>query len=86
MKENKVEVKSKRSIVGQIVSDKMDKTRIVLITEVRRHPIYGKTYKYSHKIKAHDEENTFKTGDEVEIEETRPISRDKAWRIIRKIK
>ncbi len=62
---------------GVIVSDKMDKTVVVSVSRFIKHPLYGKFYKVSKKYKAHDEENKYKVGDKVEIEETRPISKDK---------
>jgi len=70
---------------GVVVSDKMDKTRTIKISGIRQHPKYGKTYAVSQKIKAHDEQNAYKLGDEVEIVETSPISKDKAWKIVRKL-
>jgi len=73
-------------LIGKITSDKMQKTRVVEILEMRRHPIYHKAYPITTKIKAHDEENSFKVGDIVEIIAVRPISRDKAWKITRKVK
>ena len=75
----------KRKIQGKIVSDKMDKTRVVSVTRLKKHPRYKKYYKVTRKFKAHDEKNEYKTGDEVIIEETRPISKDKRWKIIEKI-
>jgi len=85
-KENIVEIKKNiRKLVGVIVSDKMIKTRVVAIEEIRRHPIYLKSYKATSKIKAHDENNEYKTGDIVEIIQTRPLSGDKAWKIVRLI-
>lgn len=78
--------KAVRKMVGLIVSDKMTKTRVVQTTEIRRHPIYGKTFAVTAKIKVHDEEEAFKTGDKVEITQTRPKSRDKSWKITRKVK
>lgn len=73
-------------LIGKIISDKMTKTRTVAIVEMRRHPIYRKSYFVTTKIKAHDEQNAYKTGEVVEIEQTRPKSRHKAWRITRKVK
>jgi len=77
--------KKQRKLVGKIISDKMDKTRTIEVPETRRHPIYQKTFQVSSKIKAHDENNEFKTGDMVEIVETRPYSKNKAWKITKVI-
>lgn len=67
---------------GRVVSDKMDKTIVVEIATQKRHPKYGKRLKYSTKHKAHDENNTAKTGDIVRIMETRPLSKDKRFRLL----
>jgi small subunit ribosomal protein S17 len=72
-------------LIGKVVSDKMDKTRLVEITNVLLHPIYKKAYPVSKKIKAHDKDNAFKTGDVVEIKSVKPISKQKAWVISRKV-
>lgn len=77
--------KVKRVKVGTVVSDKMDKTVVVRIDSVRRHSKYKKTYKVSNKFKAHDENNEYHVGDKVEIEETRPLSKDKTFKVVRKI-
>jgi len=66
---------------GVVVSDKMDKTIVVSVSRFVKHPLYGKFYKVSKKYKAHDEENKYKTGDKVEIVETRPISKDKRFKV-----
>jgi small subunit ribosomal protein S17 len=66
---------------GVVVSDKMTKTRVVLIERVYRHPRYERVVKRSKKLKAHDEANQSKAGDRVLIEETRPLSKEKRWRI-----
>ena len=71
---------------GVIVSDKMDKTVVVSVSRFVKHPLYGKFYKVSKKYKAHDEENKYKVGDKVEIVETRPISKDKKFKVIDLIK
>lgn len=68
--------------IGLVTSDKMDKTAVVSIVELVRHPLYGKAVKKTVKYKAHDEKNTCKTGDRVKIMETRPLSKDKRWRVI----
>ena len=69
---------------GVVVSDKMDKTVVVSVSRFVKHPLYGKFYKVSKKYKAHDENNEFKTGDNVEIVETRPISKDKRFKVVQK--
>lgn len=68
--------------IGTVSSDKMDKTITVSVETVKQHPLYKKTVKTSKKYKAHDEENQAKTGDIVKIMETRPLSKDKRWRLI----
>lgn len=72
----------RKSKVGIVVSDKMDKTIVVQIIRKAKHPLYGKTVKITKKYKAHDEENVAKIGDKVLIAETRPISKDKTWRLV----
>jgi small subunit ribosomal protein S17 len=67
---------------GKVVSDKMDKTIVVAIEEQRKHPLYNKQVIVTKKFKAHDENNTAKTGDIVKIMETRPLSKDKRWRLV----
>ena len=67
---------------GVVVSDKMDKTIVVSVSRFVKHPLYGKFYKVSKKYKAHDEGNIYKVGDKVEIIETRPVSKDKRFRVI----
>lgn len=67
---------------GRVVSDKMDKTVTVLVETYKKHPLYGKRVKYSKKLKAHDEQNTAKTGDIVRIMETRPLSATKRFRLV----
>lgn len=74
-----------RQLQGIVVSDKMYKTRVVAVTRLRRHPKYLKYYKVTQRFKAHDEENTYHIGDKVVIQETRPLSKEKRWRIIKKI-
>jgi len=66
---------------GHVVSDKMDKTAVVVVEVPKRHPLYKKTIKKSVKYKAHDENNECRTGDFVRIVETRPLSRQKRWRV-----
>jgi len=67
--------------IGRVVSDKMDKTIVVAIEDSVKHPLYGKVVKRTVKVKAHDEENTCGIGDRVKVMETRPLSRDKRWRL-----
>ena len=73
--------KVRRALVGRVVSDKMDKTVTVLVENRVKHPLYGKYITRSAKYHAHDEANTVAAGDLVEIEECRPISRTKTWRV-----
>ncbi|MCH8741495.1 30S ribosomal protein S17 [Patescibacteria group bacterium] len=75
----------KRKLTGIVVSDKMQKTVIVKIEIIRQHPRYKRRYKVHKKYKAHDEKEEYKMGDKVVIEECRPISRDKRWRVISRI-
>ena len=77
--------KKSRRLTGIIVSDKMDKTVVVSVTRVKNNAKYEKQYSVSKKFKAHDEKNLYNTGDKVVIEETRPISKDKHWRVVEKI-
>lgn len=74
-----------RKLQGTIVSDKMNKTRIVEIVRLKKHPRYKKYFKVSRRFKAHDELNEYKAGDKVIIEETKPMSKEKRWRIVGKI-
>ena len=71
--------------VGKVVSNKMDKTIVVAIVDNVQHPLYKKIIKRTIKLKAHDENNTCNIGDRVEIMETRPISKDKRWRLVKVI-
>ncbi|OJV62641.1 MAG: 30S ribosomal protein S17 [Clostridiales bacterium 38-18] len=73
---------SRKVRVGFVTSDKMDKTIVVSVEEFIRHPLYGKRVKRTKKFKAHDEENACGIGDRVRIMETRPLSRDKRWRLV----
>jgi small subunit ribosomal protein S17 len=68
--------------VGKVVSDKMDKTIVVAVEEHIKHPLYGKTIRRTKKFKAHDEHNEAKVGDTVRIMETRPLSKEKRWRLV----
>jgi len=67
---------------GLVVSDKMDKTVVVAVERLKRHPLYGRVQRVTKKFKAHDENNECKVGDRVRIMETRPISKDKNWRLL----
>lgn len=71
----------RKSRFGKVISDKMDKTVIVAVDTPRRHPLYKKSIRRAVKYKAHDEKNQCRTGDTVRIEETRPLSREKRWRV-----
>jgi len=68
--------------VGTVVSDKMDKTVVVAVTSVVKHPLYDKRVKRTRKFKAHDEANQCQIGDKVRIMETRPLSKEKRWRVV----
>jgi len=72
---------NRKTQVGVVVSDKMDKTVVVRVSHLVKHPVYNKYIKRSVKYKAHDEENSCKSGDRVVIVETRPLSKDKRWRV-----
>ena len=72
----------RKTRVGTVTSDKMDKTIVVAVTEHVKHPLYKKIIKRTYKLKAHDEENVCGIGDKVKVMETRPLSRDKRWRLI----
>ena len=72
----------RKTMVGTVVSDKMDKTVVVAVETNVRHPIYKKTVKRTYKLKAHDEENNCKVGDKVKVMETKPLSKDKRWRVV----
>src|SRR5579871_6876306 len=77
------QVKHRRQTkTGRVVSDKMQKTIVVAVESLKRDRIYKRTYKYTTKFKAHDEENSARIGDLVRIEETRPLSKDKRWRLV----
>jgi small subunit ribosomal protein S17 len=73
---------ARKTRVGLVVSDKMDKTVVVAIERRMAHPVYGKMMTRTKKLKAHDEENSAKAGDTVRIMETRPLSKDKRWRLV----
>ena len=67
---------------GKVVSDKMDKTIVVAVVDNVKHPLYNKIVKRTYKLKAHDENNECKIGDRVKVMETRPLSKDKRWRLV----
>jgi small subunit ribosomal protein S17 len=75
----------KRILIGTVVSDKTDKTVTVLVERKVKHPLYGKIIRRSKKYHAHDEDNAFKSGETVRIEETRPISKTKTWRVLDRV-
>lgn len=79
-----VQESKKRKIIGVVTSDKMNKTRVVAVSRLKKHPKYLKYYHVTTKFKAHDENNEYKMGDTVTIEEMRPMSKEKRWRIISK--
>ena len=72
----------RKTNVGKVVSDKMDKTIVVAIEDSVKHPLYGKIVKRTVKLKVHDENNECKVGDTVKVMETRPLSKDKRWRVV----
>ncbi|MDD5746704.1 MAG: 30S ribosomal protein S17 [Candidatus Omnitrophica bacterium] len=76
------EKKARKQRVGVVISDKMDKTRVVRIERLTQHPLYRKRIKKFVNAKFHDEKNQAKEGDKVRIEETRPLSKDKRWRLV----
>ena len=78
-----MEERNRRKVmIGTVVSDKMDKTVVVAVETSVRHKVYKKTVKRTYKLKAHDEENACKVGDKVKVMETRPLSKDKRWRVV----
>ncbi len=72
----------RKTRTGKVVSDKMDKTIVVAIEDHVKHPLYGKIVKKTYKLKAHDEKNECGIGDTVKVMETRPLSKDKRWRLV----
>lgn len=78
--------KSQRVVVGTVVSDKMDKTVVVQIERKEKHPLYGKYVKKSTKMHAHDEANTSRVGDIVKIEQSKPLSKKKRWKLLEVVK
>lgn len=75
----------KRILIGTVVSDKTDKTVVVKVERKMKHPLYGKIIRRSKKYHAHDEDNAAKTGETVRIEETRPMSKLKSWKVIERV-
>ena len=72
----------RKVMIGTVVSNKMDKTVVVAVKTNVKHDVYGKIMKRTYKLKAHDEENKCQIGDEVKVMETRPLSKDKRWRVV----
>ena len=72
----------RKTRVGKVISDKMDKTIVVAIEDHVKHPLYKKIVKRTYKLKAHDENNQCQAGDKVRVMETRPLSKDKRWRVV----
>ena len=72
----------RKTRIGEVVSDKMDKTIVVAIKDSVKHPVYDKVIKRTYKLKAHDENNECRIGDKVKVMETRPLSKDKRWRLV----
>jgi len=77
-----VERNLRKTRTGKVISDKMDKTIVVAIEDHVKHPLYGKIVKRTYKLKAHDEKNECNIGDTVKVMETRPLSKDKRWRLV----
>lgn len=75
----------KKQLIGIVVSDKMDKTRVVRVETLKTHPKYKRRYRSHKRYKAHDEKNEYTAGDKVLIEEERPLSKDKRWIIVKKV-
>ncbi len=77
-----MERKLRKTRVGKVVSNKMDKTIVVAVVDNVKHPLYGKIVKRTYKLRAHDEQNECNIGDRVKVMETRPLSKDKRWRLV----
>jgi small subunit ribosomal protein S17 len=77
-----VERNLRKTRIGKVVSDKMDKTIVVAVIDNVKHPVYSKIVKRTYKLKAHDEKNECNIGDRVKVMETRPLSKDKRWRLV----
>ena len=83
MQENKPQERNLRKTrIGRVISDKMDKTIVVAVENRVKHPVIGKIVKRTYKLKAHDEANSCATGDRVRVMETRPLSKEKRWRLV----
>ncbi len=78
-------IAQKRRLHGEVVSNSMQKTVVVVVNRAKMHPKYSQRYTVSKKYKAHDERNEYKIGDQVVIEQCRPLSKDKMWRVVKKI-
>ena len=72
----------RKTLIGRVKSDKMDKTIVVAIEDSVKHPLYNKVIKRTYNLKAHDEQNEARVGDRVKVMETRPLSKDKRWRLV----
>ena len=79
---NEIRTTSRKTRVGKVVSDKMDKTVVVIVEDRVAHPVYKKIIKRTYRLKAHDENNECGIGDRVRVMETRPLSKDKRWRVV----
>ena len=79
---NEIRTSSRKTRVGKVVSDKMDKTVVVIVEDRVAHPVYKKIIKKTYRLKAHDEMNECGVGDTVKVMETRPLSKDKRWRVV----
>ncbi len=79
---SEIRTTSRKTRVGKVVSDKMDKTVVVIVEDRVAHPIYKKIIKRTYRLKAHDENNECGVGDRVKVMETRPLSKDKRWRVV----
>lgn len=75
----------KKQLIGKVISDKMKKTVVIEVERLKEHPKYKRRYKVSKSYKAHDEKEEYKVGDRVIIEECRPMSKEKRWRVIKKL-
>jgi small subunit ribosomal protein S17 len=85
MKNDREKNIKKRRLAGIVVSDRMSKTRVIAISSLKKHSKYLKYFKTTTKLKAHDEKNEYHSGDKVIIEETRPMSKEKRWKIIQRL-
>jgi len=79
---SEIRTSSRKTRIGKVISDKMDKTIVVAVESRTKHPLYKKVVKRTYKLKAHDEDNTCGIGDKVRVMETRPLSKDKRWRLV----